>query len=202
MKLKAILTILFLALAVPALAQEKKGIIAEGGSPDEQASARMLYWNQQTDSSAGQLAINYGRPLWKKDYEDTAKFDSLTKGKVWRMGSNFWTVLDTQLPLKISGKDIRVGSYYLGLHRSADGSQWSLAFIDPAQVRRARVDAFEIVKARVQFTAPMSAEKTDAITEKLTITLSHPKDDIKNVTLKVAWGKMVLTAPVNVVLAQ
>ncbi len=192
-----------LSFAVSAIGQQaKKGIIAEGGNPDERASARVLYWNRGTDSSAGWFAVNYGRPVWKKAYEDPAKFDAMTKGKVWRMGSNYWTVLDTSLPLKISGKDVGVGLYFLGLRRSAGGSEWSLAFIDPASVREARLDAFEIPKAKAQFEVPMSVEKSDSPVEKLTITFSYSKEDRKNVTLKVAWGNLTLTAPVQVALAE
>lgn len=192
---------LLFATTAPAQ-QARKGIIAEGGSPDERASARVLYWNQQTDSSAGWFAIDYGRPVWKKDYEDPAKLDAMTKGKVWRMGSNFWTVLDTSLPLKISGKDVGVGSYFLGLRRSADGARWSLAFIDPSSVRRTRLDAFEIQKGTVRFEAPMSVEKAESMTEKLTITLSYSKVAPKDVTMKLAWGNLALAAPIKVTLAE
>jgi hypothetical protein len=83
-------------LATAAQAQQAKPIIvAEGGAPDDYASARVLYWNEKTNSAAGEFAINYGRPVWKPVYEDPVKFDALTKGKVWRMGSNFWTNLDS-----------------------------------------------------------------------------------------------------------
>jgi len=157
MKICTTLTVAALLLTATAPAQQAKPtIVAEGGGPDDYASARVLYWNEKTDSAAGQFAINYGRPVWKKVYEDPAKFDALTKGKVWRMGSNFWTSLETQVPLSIGGKDIPVGYYYLGMHRSADGSQWSLAFIDPGEVRHAHLDAFQIQKAKVKFEAPLS----------------------------------------------
>jgi hypothetical protein len=202
MKIRSVLLGEIVLLALTAMAQEKKGIVAEGGDPDDRASARVLYWDRAADSSAGWLAINYGRPVWKKDYEDPAKFDGMTKGKLWRMGSNYWTTLDTSLPLKVSGKRVAVGSYYLGVKRSADGAQWSLAFIDPATVRRARLDAFDIQKAPVRFEAPMSAAKSATSAEKLTITLSHPKEDIKHVTLRVAWGNFLLAAPIEVALAE
>lgn len=203
MRIGSLLSTLVILLAASVQAEQTKSpIIAEGGTPDDRASARVLYWDTQTNSSAGQFAINYGRPVWKKDYEDPAKFDGMTKGKVWRMGSNFWTVLDTCLPLKIAGKGVRVGSYYLGLRRSVDGSQWSLAFIDPGRVRSARLDAFEIQKAPVQFEAPMSLEKAKSVAEKLTITLSYPKDNPRKVTLKVTWGNLALTAPIEVSLAK
>jgi hypothetical protein len=189
------------ATAVPAQ-QAKPTIVAEGGGPDDYASARVLYWNQKTDSAAGQFAINYGRPVWKQVYEDPSQFDAMTKGKVWRMGSNFWTNFETQLPLSIGGKSVPAGYYYVGMHRSVDGSQWSLAFIDPAEVRHAHLDAFEIRKAHVKFEAPMSVAQAEGKPEKLIITFSYPKDDIKNVTLRVAWGNLALTAPVKVTLSE
>lgn len=199
MKPKYLIGFVLTAFALATAAQEKEGVIAEGGNPpDERASARLLYWDRDARSAAGQIAIDYGQPVWKKDYEDPAKFDSLTKGKVWRMGKDFWTELDTQLPLKIAGKPVAVGSYFLGLHRSSDGAEWSLVFIDPAEVRRARLDASQIGKARVAFMAPMSAQRADDAVEKLTITLTHPQDDLVNVTLKLAWGNVLLTAPVKV----
>ena len=203
MKTLFLLPIALLILVAGALAQGAKStIIAEGGNPDERASARVLYWNTKADAAAGEFAIDYGRPVWKKGYEDPAKFDAMTKGKVWRMGSNFWTVLDTSLPLKIGGKSIRVGEYYLGLRRSADGEHWSLAFVEPTKVRGARLDGFEIAKAAVEFEAPMSLDKASSPVERLTITLAYPKESPKNVTLKVAWGSLALTAPIEVSLPE
>ena len=185
-------------LALVAFAQQPQPeIVAEGGEPDERASARVLYWNTKLDASAGQFAIDYGRPVWKKDYEDPTKFDGMTKGKVWRMGSNFWTTLDTSLPLKISGKEVRPGYYFLGLRRSADGSRWSLAFIDPAKVRAARLDGFEVQKTKVEFEAPMSVDKAPSKVEKLTIALSYPKETPTKVTMRVAWGNLALAAPIE-----
>lgn len=203
MKVNSLLGLVSLFFAVIAQAQQTQPkIVAEGGGVDDYGSTRVLYWNNQTDSAAGQFAINYGRPVWKKDYEDTAKFDSLTKGKIYRLGSNFWTSLDTCLPLKISGRKVAVGQYYLGLRRSDDGSKWSLAFIDPTGVRSARLDAFQIQRAKVMFEAPMSQGKAGAKAERLTITFSYPKENPKKVTLRVAWGTLALEAPVEATVAE
>jgi len=188
---------------IPAYAQQSKPtVVAEGGQPDDRASARVLYWNTVKHGAAGQFAIDYGRPVWKSVYEDPAKFDQMTKGKVWRMGSNFWTTLDTCLPLKISGKAVPVGYYYLGLHRSQDGSMWSLAFIDPAKVRAAHIDAFNVDKAPVSFEVPMSMETATSKPEKLTLELSYPQDNIRKVTLHIAWGTLALTAPIEVAVTE
>lgn len=182
--------------------QAKKGIEPEGGDADDRGSARVLYWDLDRSGSAGQFAVNYGRPVWKKDYEDPAKFDPMTKGKVWRMGSNFWSELDTCLPLKISGKSVGVGLYYLGLRRSEDGSKWSLVFIDPAKIRQMKLDGFEIQKAPILFEAPMSNDKAAAPTEKLTITMSYKKEDFRHVTMKVVWGNLALSAPIEATVSQ
>ena len=80
MKTGSLLTGLAVSLALTATAQEKKGIIAEGGSPDDRASARVLYWDQKADASAGWFSIDYGRPVWKKDYEDPAKRSPVMQG--------------------------------------------------------------------------------------------------------------------------
>ena len=200
MKKAFALTALWAVCAACLLAQQpaERKIVAEGGGPDDRASARVLYWDTKANAAAGQLAIDYGRPVWKKDYEDPRKFDAITKGKVWRLGSNWWTTLDTDLPITISGKKIRPGHYYLGLQRSPDGSQWALAFLNPDGARREHLDAFDISKATVDFVAPVSVDKPEGSSEKLTITLSYPKEDFRNVTLKIAWGNLALSAPVKV----
>lgn len=199
MKGRALISMLALLVAGSLRSQQNPKVSVEGGSPDDRASARLLYWNNQANAAAGQLAINYGRPVWKKEYEDPATFDKMTKGQIWRMGSNFWTNVYTDVPVTIGGKSIAPGLYFVGMQRSAEGASWNLAFIDPTSVRKNRIDAFDIRKATVEFTAPMTAEPASSETvEKLTITLASSQTDIRSATLKVAWGRLVLTAPVHV----
>ena len=199
MKGRLLVGVLAMLMAGSLRAQQNPKISVEGGSPDDRASARLLYWNGPANTADGQLAINYGRPVWKKQYEDAATFDKMTKGKIWRMGSNFWTNLYTDVPVTIGEKSISPGFYFLGMQRSADGSSWKLAFIDPVKVRESRIDAFDVRKATVEFTAPMTVEPaTGDPVDKLTITLANAQNDIRSGTLKVAWGHLALTAPVHV----
>ena len=203
MKTAIAVGVFMLISLLPGRAQQSTpALVAEGGSPDDRASARVLYWNRAKDEAAGQFAINYGRPVWKSVYEDAAKFDGMTKGKIWRMGSNFWTVLDSCLPLKISGKYIAPGYYYLGVHRSPDGAKWSLAFIDPQRVRAAHIDAFQIERAPVAFEVPVAIAQPRSKPEKLTIELSYTPKDMRHVTLDIAWGTLALTAPIEVTVAE
>ncbi len=190
----------FLVLAgTPLYAQQGSEVVALGGGRVAQrASARVLYSNRADNSFPGQLSISYGQPEWRSEYEDPATFDQMTKGRVWRMGNNFWTVLDTNLPLRIAGKDIAVGAYYLGAHRSQDGATWSLAFMDPVKIRRARLDASEIAKATIDFMVPVTFAQARETTEKLVVSLTT-EEDLTDVTLKVVWGNLQLTAPIQVI---
>jgi hypothetical protein len=190
-----------LCLASTLLAQDAKPkpkVVSFGSDSPERGTTRVGYWNLEKNMGIGQFAIDYGRPVWRKEYEDTAKFDAMTKGKVYRLGSNFWTTLDTDMPLKIAGKTVPPGSWYLGLHRSDDGATWSLAFIEPDKARAAHVDASEIERAPVAFKIPMTTDQAGEMKEKLTIDLVRQKENLKDVTLRIAWGKIQLSAPVEV----
>ncbi len=190
----------FLVLAgTPLYAQQGSDVVALGGGRvGQRAWARVLYSNRADNTFPGQFSISYGQPEWRSEYGDPATFDRMTKGRVWRMGNNFWTVLDTNLPLRIAGKDIAVGAYYLGAHRSEDGDTWSLAFMDPVKIRRARLDASEIAKATIDFMVPVTVAQVEEATAELVISL-NTEDDLTDVTLKVLWGNLQLTAPIQVI---
>jgi Protein of unknown function (DUF2911) len=173
-------------------------ISAFGSDSPERGTTRVGYWNNEKNMGAGQFAIDYGRPVWRKEYDDTGNFDKITKGKVYRLGSNFWTTLDSDMPLTIAGKAIPAGSWYLGLHRSEDGATWSLVFIDPAKARAAHIDASEIERAPIAYKAAMAVEQATDSKEKLTIDLIFQKGNLKDVKLRIAWGKMQLSAPIVV----
>lgn len=190
--------LMMLTISVALAQQQKPAMVAEDGALQERGSARVLYWDTRADTAFGQFAIDYGRPAWKKAYEDPATFDRMTKGKVWRLGSNWWTVLDTQLPLKIAGREVGPGSYFLGLERGGDGATWSLVFIDPVKVRQARLDAFQIERAAVMFRIPTTVESPDSLAEKLTIVLSYPRENPRNVKMTISWGKLQVSAPIEV----
>lgn len=187
-----------LLFAISAVAQQKKPYqVFFSDKPDERASTRILFWDADKNEGAGEIAINYGRPEWKKEYEDQAAFDGFTKGKTWRFGNNYWTTLDTSIPVKIAGKSVAVGLYYLGLHRSADGASWTLAFIDPVKVRARKTDAFDADKAPIEFQAPLTQSEAATSADKLTVILSGDRANHKSGTLVLRWGKLQFSAPVE-----
>jgi len=191
-----------LYLSTFAAAQDKKSPIVALSEPalGERGTSRILYWNEETNKPVASVAIDFGRPVWNKALDDPARFDAMTKGKVWRLGNDYWTILDTNLPLRIGERNISVGLWYLGLHRSDDGSTWSLAFIDPVKARRSRNDGFVMEAVPVEFRVPMKTEQTAQMMEKLTLALSAQKDDMRNVTLRISWGKLQLMTPIRVML--
>ena len=167
----------------------------------ERGLTRILYLNAQQTAPVASVSIDFGRPVWNRQLDNPAAFDQLTRGKVWRLGSDYWTILDTNLPLTIGGRDIAVGLWYLGLHRSADGATWSLAFMDPVKVRKGRMDGHWMDAVPVEFKVPLTVEPAPAsITEKLTITLLAQPDNMRNLNLRIAWGRLHLTTSVRAVL--
>ncbi len=182
-----------------AQAQDKSTVVAlSEPALGERGTSRVLYWDQQKDMAVAAVTVDFGRPVWNKALDDPARFDLATKGKVWRLGMDYWTILDSNVPIKIAGRNIRIGLWYLGVHRSNDGSTWSLAFIDPVKARRFRLDPVAMETVPVDFKVPMTTEQAAGMTEKLTLTLAAQKENMKNVTLRISWGRLQLMAPLQV----
>ena len=91
----------------------------EYGHHTDRGGTRVAYWDNEKDQAAGQVAIEFGRPAWKPEYD--GQLDAMTSGKIWRLGENFWTSLDTNIPLTLGGVDVPVGYYYLVVKRTEDG---------------------------------------------------------------------------------
>src|SRR5688572_16178305 len=119
-----------LALIVPVAlrAQEKKPAIVAFGAdtPEERVSTGFLFYNEAQRRPLGAVTIQYGQPAWRTEYDEAARFDSMTKGKTWRFGKGFWTTMDNNIPIRIAGKEVPAGYWYLALERSSDGSSWTL----------------------------------------------------------------------------
>ncbi len=174
------------------------------GTLHNKGETRILLWDGAAGKAAAEVALSYGRPAWKADYEAPGALDSITKGKVWRAGQNFFTHLDTNVPINIGGQDVPVGHYYVAIQRSADGSNWMLAFIDPASTRGLHMDASEAgaraSELTIKFTAPLTFQKTTTTTKSLDMTFTTNEKDVKKSILQIKWGQFELSAPVEVML--
>lgn len=196
--MKKFLVALILAVFAPALIAQSNGngIKVFGGKMSERGETRILFWDGNENAPVGEFVIAYGLPKWKAEYAESGTFDKMTKGRVWRLGKNFWTVLDTNLPLRVGGEQIEPGSYYLGVMRSTDGKKWELCFIDPASAREKRLDASQIGMAEIALKAPLRFSGDQPTQETLTMTLEKAEKKLNRATLKITWGTFLLQTPV------
>ncbi len=171
-----------------------------GQTIEERASSRLGYWRTNVNAGIGEVVVSYGRPPWKAQYSE--QLDQLTRGKMWRMGDNYWTLLDTNLPLRVGGVPVAVGLYYLAVARSEDGSTWELVFIDPEKSREKGLDSFDVgtrpAEIPVLFKAPLTFEEAQEQAEKMTILLKLNGDSQTEGTLRLSWGNFALSTPVSV----
>ncbi len=171
-----------------------------GQSVEERASTRIGYWRKDANAGLGEVVISYGRPPWKQAY--VQQFDQLTKGKMWRMGDNYWTLLDTNLPVRFGETEIPVGLYYLAVKRSQDGSQWSLVFIDPAASRKKVLDSYDVgtrpKEIPILYKTPLKLGKSESAVQKLTILFKLNQGSQTEGTMRLSWGPHTLEAPVAV----
>lgn len=145
--------------------------------------------------SPGQLAIDYGTPVWKDSYAKHIEDQSLV-GRRWRCGQDFWTTFDTNVDLSVGGVEVPAGAYYLTLERNREGAI-VLTFNDPAIVRKKKLDAYvaHLTTGGIQVT--MSLARQDEIAEKLAFAL-EPGEELDAATLAIRFGPYVLSAPVEI----
>ncbi len=178
------------------LAQDAKFNAFDGES--ERGSTSIAYFSQPSEdefNAEGGFVITYGRPEWKAEYD--AQFDELTKGKRWRFGSNSWTTLDTNIPLKIAGAKVGPGYYYLVLERG-QGDDWSLVILDPKPLQKKKMAASGAEETSGGINAPLKASMTAEPATRLTVNLTKNENDLTKASLDIQWGKRKLSAPIDV----
>lgn len=154
---------------------------------------RLAFFGQA--SSSGQVAIDYGTAAWKDEYEQAMNGEEVVNRR-WRLGQEFWTTLDTSLPVTIGSVRLEPGAYYLTVEKKQDG-RFVLAFLDPAQVRKAHIDPFVAHLTKGGQETEMKYEKVADKADKLHIVLSSAGEQSASGTLTITFGPHRLTAPVR-----
>jgi DUF2911 family protein len=174
-----------------ARAQDGNGGVQAFAGDSARISTRIFFFKGQ--SSPGQFSIDYAQPEWKDEYD--SQFDAMTKGKRIRFGKDFWTTLDTNMPIQIAGKDVAPGHYYCALERSKD-DKWSLILLDPKTIQASKTDAFQTSGTTGGNAFPLAYEANSASADKLTVKLQPGDLDPAKAKLVITWGKHKLTAPI------
>lgn len=156
----------------------------------QRGCARVFY--QGANVSAGQLKIDHGQPSWT---ERTREQLQASVGQRWRLGENFWTHLDTNIPVEIGGERLEVGDYYLVLQIGAD-ERFTLVVLEASAVRAQRLDASQAHRTSGGIEIPLQVDIVDRLAKKLAILLNTDREQRDHAELVIQWGPYRLAAPV------
>lgn len=177
---KRIVAATVLLSAVPLAAQI--AIEAEG----TRKSSRLLY--TVGVAKPAELCIHYAPVAWRPAYglEVDQKAD-----QHFRLGTGFWTTLHSNVAAKFGQKAVPANTWYLGLHRSAQGA-WSLTFMDASKVQRTRQTSGSTRDVKPDVVVPMELKKGFANAETLSIRLGGDRKDYGRADLVLRWGEYQL----------
>ncbi len=176
-----------LCFALPATAQKLTGASVTG----QRAETRMMVFNDDFSVFA-MASLTHGQPDWKAEYD--GMMDKL-KGKLNRLGKDWFTTLINSSEMEIGGTKIPAGSYVMALHCDKDG-KFALAFMDSTKAMKHGILPWS-GDWTPEFTAPLTLNKDVAkdVVGKMTMTFTADKDGAGKGTFTLAWGKHTLTAP-------
>ena len=185
---------LILLVGTLALAQVRQGSWTPVVESMERGYSSISYWTYRDDGveiGGGRISVEHGKPQWPEMLEEPGAFDGATIGKLWRLGNNKWSTLDTQLTLRFGKRTVKPGIYYLVIERPKEG-QWRLAFVAPDSVSPSFIDAWAS-EARADevprlFSVPLKYSTSDKAAE-LDISLALDKDDMSQGALRIHWGE-------------
>lgn len=161
-------------------------------------STRVAYFGGRT--SGGQFAIDYAAVPWRESYADALTNEKFLNRR-WRFGANFWTNLDTNIPLTIAGKKFAPGLYYLTLEHKGEGKM-VMNVLDPVKVRKARLDPSVAHRTTGGVDVELTSAKVEKSAEKLSIKVAVGKYDNTSGELTIRFGPHKLTAPLKIHLAK
>ncbi len=142
-------------------------------------------------SNVSEIVIDYGPVPWKEEFAAMLQSGKLD-GQRWRLGKEYWTTLDTNVPMTLGGAAIPVGHYYLVASKSGD--EYTLIALDAAEVRAKKLDAFQAPQTKGGIVAKLEHADTKSISSDLHIELTADPDG-KTGALTIEFGPHRLTAP-------
>lgn len=136
-----------LAWSVGGVAKAAKGAFPLA-QPMERGCSRAVF-------AGGTALLDHGTPKWT---DELAKgMAGMKAGTRWRLGNDWWTTLQTDLPLTIGGKKLAPGHWHLVVERTKNG--WDLACCPADQQFRNCLDAFAAERVTPVLSVPFTVGK-------------------------------------------
>ncbi|HZN38772.1 MAG TPA: DUF2911 domain-containing protein [Planctomycetota bacterium] len=157
----------------------------------DRKSARIAWFIKRT--APGEIAVDWSPLPWRAEFGEQLKTGKVT-GQKWRLGSEFWTRIDTSLDLKFGGTVVPAGYYYLTLEQK-NADTIVLAFHDPVAVRKAKLDAAMAAKLGGGIEVAMKHTTGDKVAQELTFTLAMNDGSKTEGELGIRFGDHTLVAP-------
>jgi len=173
-----------------AAAAEKPGKVQVFAQTVERRCSRIAWFDRK--GSPGQVAIDYSPVKWLPKYDDLV---GKMIGKKWRFGSDFWTSLDTSVPLLLGGVTVPAGYYYLTIEQREPG-EFQLALHDANEVKSKRIDAFQAERLQGGLEVKLNHGKGEKLAEQLHVAIKMDDGSLDHGTLFVHFGEHELSAPV------
>jgi hypothetical protein len=142
------------------------------------------------------------KKLLAEESSRRCRANAMLKGKLLRLGKDWWTTFTTGADLEIGGKPLAAGSYLLALSCDADG-KFALAVLDAAKGMKGGAlpwpDRSGKRNWEPDLLIPLEHSKDAANrSDKLTIALLANGEDLQNGKLQLHWGPHQLTAKLAV----
>lgn len=165
-----------------------------GGPEADRRSSTVVMFGE--DVVVG-VSISYSAPEWKDSYDTPGALDQ-NKGQNVRLGKNWWTSLDTNVPLEIGGTRLEPGAYFLGLHYGEDGS-FKLLVIDSVQAMKESMMPFDPAgwKGGTMIPLKMSKDSLEETQDEMVIAITAAEGDPTKGSFSIQWGKHELSADVR-----
>lgn len=105
----------------------------------ERTLSRILRFPKKEGDGFAEVVLLGSAPEWNKDRQKA--LDALQPGNRWRLGTDFWAVLDANTPFLLGERKLKPGEHYLVIQRERKG--WSLVLLDQEEIRKDRLAAFQ-----------------------------------------------------------
>ncbi|MCA8954111.1 MAG: DUF2911 domain-containing protein [Planctomycetes bacterium] len=186
--------------ADPRFAAALAKIEANGGpdrvqvyAPTTKRECARVAWFGRT-GSPGQIAIDYSPIPWRSKYDEMVDSPEMI-GKKWRLGSDFWTSLDTSVALRFGDVTVPAGYYYLTLAQPEAG-RFELGVHDAATVRKQKLDAYLANRVQGGIAIALAHGEAEDAAETLALGIELAKGSQDHGEFTIRFGGHVLSAPV------